>query len=132
MIKAGIEIVEEHFSNRLPSMFIKVTDKDFYLPYYNEVWSMLKDNFINEYKYMIETFDCDDYALVLNAWVRQEQYRNKWVNPWAFGEAWGEFGFGKHALNFVATSDKGLRLVEPQSDEMREINEKDIFTFIRL
>jgi len=106
---------------------IFIADWTYITPSRNKVWSMVKDNYIDEYKYISSVFDCDDFALVLHAWMRQEQYRRKWKYPWAFGEAWTK----KHALNITLT-DEGLMLIEPQNDEMRKINEKDHYTFIRM
>ena len=125
------EIVEV-FGSLLPPMFIQISDKVYATPTESDAWSLLKDNYIEQYRYMTETFDCDDYALLLHAWVRQEQYRNKWEHPWALGEAWGYFGGEKHALNVVVTADNGLMLIEPQSDGMRKNDKKDIFTFVRM
>ena len=112
-----------------PSMQVILADREYWLPAENKVKKLVWDSYIDQYKYEIESFDCDDYALVLHAFVVQERYRlakakkiskDEWL-PWAFGEAWGTRFDGvdtDHAINICVTSDKGVILIEPQTDSM--------------
>jgi hypothetical protein len=112
-------------------------DKIYWTPKRKSVESLLYDSFIENYGYLKEIFDCDDFALILHAFVVQERYR--WVDsdkkpeggewlPWVFGE----IGINNHMLNFCLTEDDGFIIIEPQSDEIREADTKrDIPKFIK-
>lgn len=98
-------------------------------------WLLAESEF-EKYKYHKNTFDCDDFSLILHAFVRQEQYRRKdWKNPWAFGEAWGNKFKGElqeHAVN-IALTKKEILLIEPQTDEIWTANpDNDNIYFVRM
>ena len=124
-----------------PEAFIVLVDRLYELPWWKDVEILLVDSFINKYTYATEVFDCDDYALVLHAFIVQERYRKmsegKPKNrPWAFGQALVSQLDGKeahHAINICWTADKGLLLVEPQTDWARVADpERDMLHFIRM
>jgi hypothetical protein len=130
MIKTSKEI---HEIVRQYCLYCFVADGNYYLPTLEEIKTLIKKSFIEKYKYKIETFDCDDFALILHAWIRQKQYRDKWENPWAFGEVWGKFKKNEfHAMNFVITRDKGFLLIEPQTDEVKSYETTDTCVLIRM
>ena len=111
-----------------------VADKSYSTINANNLKGLLKVGFIDRYKFKAEVFDCDDYALILHAWIRQIQYKEKWENPMAFGEAWGKFGNEEHhALNIAISHDSEILIIEPQTDEVRYYDEtKDSFILIRM
>jgi len=131
MIKASKEI-HEILKVLCPYNF--VADKNYYLPTSKELAELLKEGFIDKYKFKNELFDCDDYALILHAWIRQKQYKESWINPWAVGEIWGKFkdNEGFHAMNFAITSDRGFLLIEPQTDGVTYYETTNAFVFIRM
>jgi hypothetical protein len=63
----------------------------------------------------------------LHAWIRQRQYKEKWENPLAFGEAWSR----THALNLVVLDDKDAWLAELQPGDLVVPDDHDI-VFVRL
>lgn len=104
---------------------IRMADKAYWFCKESDIVPLLYDSYINRYEYTLDLFDCDDFALVLHAFVRQEQYKQKWKAPMAFGEIW--LPSRSHAINFVRVvgPDRYL-LIEPQNDNISEwsVNEK--------
>lgn len=95
-----------------------VADNNYFCPTFGQLSELIFGSKIDLYKYRNDTFDCDDFSLILHAFVRQCQYDMAWPNPWLFGEVFGNFSDieGHHARNFCVTSDKGFLLPEPQND----------------
>lgn len=121
-----------------------IGDVAYWAPRYDEVQEMVGKNFVEKYKYAAEVFDCDDFALILHAFVRQEMYRQRKevgkmesnFYPWAFGEIWGHKFMnheGGHAVNICITKDRGLILIEPQGDRVwSPTKETDEAFYIRM
>lgn len=111
-----LDVLKDHWY----SATIMLPDKEYHKPTRKEIEWLLFESGFESYKYLKDTFDCDDFALVLHAFVRQEQYKRKWKEPWAFGEAWGKFkyqeGRSRHALNISVLDTDEVLLIEPQSD----------------
>jgi len=111
-----------------PSMQVILADREYWLPAESKVHDLVWGSYIEQYRYTVELFDCDDYALTLHAFVVQERYKQmeerklpkeEWF-PWAFGEVRGRRFNGveaNHAINICVTSDKGVLLIEPQNDK---------------
>jgi len=105
-----------------------IPDRGYWLPTEREWWKDSLGQFIDQYEFIKELFDCDDFSLVYHAWVVQVMYKQakkrelppeEWF-PWAVGQAWGSRFRGKdtgHAIIFCLTRDKGLLLYEPQISE---------------
>ena len=126
------------------SLRIDIADREYWWPAYDKVKSLLWDTYIDRYRYTLEMFDCDDFALVLHAFVVQERYRqiekrklskDEWL-PWAFGQVWGtkfQNEVKDHAVNICVTSDKGVTLIEPQNDAIWSFNPaNDILYAVRM
>jgi hypothetical protein len=105
-----------------------VPDREFLVPTLDEVESALKLTNVERLKFMDAINDCDDFALQLHAAVnllRAEQARNMEIPsdehiPWAFGEAFGIQFQGEQYQHSccIALTQKGIYLIEPQTDEM--------------
>ena len=111
-----------------PNAYLIIRDTAYRVPALEEVKRLLKETFIEEYQYRANSFDCDDYALILDAFVKQEGYKQGWSLPWTFGQVYGVFPDYSpefHARNIILTTD-GLYLIEPQLDEVRGINVQDV------
>ena len=103
---------------RLSADKMFLSDQDYYCPTYDQVKDLLQKTSFERYKYKAETFDCDDFARILSAFVIQCSYDMDWPQPWAFGVVFGYFPDlkGHHARNFCYTQDRELILPEPQND----------------
>lgn len=119
--------IHEILHKQYPSAIIKIPDKNYHKATHNELWNELISSYFEDYKYIKETLDCDDYALLLHAWIRQQQYKNHWKKPLAFGEAWST----KHAVNIAVLENSKIVLIEPQTDALLPADAYDI-VFIRM
>ena len=120
-------IVYNILKKQYPHAVIKVPDKDYKKPSREFLWNELISSYIEDYEYLINTTDCDDFALFLHAWIRQQQYKEQWPQPLAFGEAWSN----EHALNISVLDDDSVVLIEPQNDYIRPATDYDI-NFVRM
>ena len=77
---------------------------------------MLKGSDVAEIARQGEIFDCDDYALLANAYIKRKQIGLSYGHPIAFGECFASRLKGRdmaHSLNIAYCID-GLWLIEPQ------------------
>ena len=115
---------------------IYIPDNNFILLPLETITEILRSTWFDQYKYIIEKFDCDDFALILNAFMKQESLKRESEYPYAFGEVWSTMLKGKktsHAINLVVTDDEVVRLIEPQNDRMWEADsEKDHVHYLRI
>jgi len=110
-------------------------DKHYIVRSYHYYWKIVLDSFIDRYKRKFTVFDCEDYSLILHAFVRQLQYYKNEELPLAFGEVWLKESNGRsrsHALNIAVTDEGEVILIEPQSNKVRSLNDKDVVYFIRM
>jgi len=108
---------------------IKIADREYKHPTVEEVTQLLRETYFEHYKWTKEVFDCDDFSVILNAFVKQNRYKELAKLPWSFGEAWTKGG--KHAVNIAVTPDKVL-LIEPQNDKIWEASVGDKIVFIKI
>ena len=119
--------IHEILHKQYPSALLKIADHDYEKPSRSRLWDELVGSYMEDYKYLINLCDCDDFALFLHAWIRQMQYKEKWPKPLAFGEAWSV----NHALNISVLDTDEVVLIEPQNDYIRAATDYDI-VFIRM
>jgi len=104
-----------------PYCSIFIADKDYYIPSITDIEWLLYESGFEKYQYHRNTFDCDDYSLILHAFIRQEQYRKDWKHPWAFGECWlNKYKGKKHneAINISISNKNEILLINPQTDDI--------------
>jgi hypothetical protein len=123
---------------------IMIPDGKYWAPSLKKVYNIITKTKVNELKYDLEWFDCDDFALVLHSSIIRQRYKKikrqklpkkQWL-PWSFGQVWLTKVKGEktsHAINICYTSDSGLLLIEPQTDEIWKAHKKkDNPFFIRI
>ena len=119
---------------RLPYYALWIPDTEYYLPTVDQVKDLLKGTQFDTYAWTTQ-WDCDDFALLLHAFIRQCQYDHSWPYPWLFGEVWGRFkGGAPHAKNFAVLSDnddKRFVLIEPQTDGLCFDHHAASYSFLR-
>jgi len=89
-------------------------DSKYFITDINTVIESLMKSGVKDYENQGEVFDCDDFALQANAYIKRNE-RSDGV-PWAFGEALGDKYKGRemiHTLNICYTTD-GFYFIEPQ------------------
>lgn len=116
-----------------PQRDILLADERYWAPTRAEVEDLVVNTFIDEYQYTIEMMDCEDFSLILHAFIIQYRYyfmtshglsENQRL-PWPFGQVWLTKAQGvvkNHAQNICFTRDEGMLLIEPQSSEFYVAN----------
>lgn len=81
-----------------------------------------------------QSFDCDDFSLLLKArfayaaYRDSENYRNR---PYCFGIAWGLLPFPfPHSMNWMVTDDRRLYFIEPQREEIIPLDQCRNYRYI--
>lgn len=82
---------------------------NYLLPTSNDIALFLAQDQTNKYPYIVEKFDCDDFAYRLMG-----QFSIPEWSALCFGIVWTT----THALNCVIDEDKNFWFVEPQTDEL--------------
>ena len=120
---------------------IKLADGMYVCPSRKEVEKILFDSKVDEHIYQDGILDCDDYALLLHAYVIRKRYKDfqegkidkEQRYPRAFGQIWHrDPKIGGHAINLCITSDKEILFIEPQTDKIRKASKEAIIDFIRI
>lgn len=97
--------------------FAWVPDQNFLMPVIEEVIALIQVSGVKDFQRYGESWDCDDFALWLHAWVNQHHPPNEDKFPWAFGEVTGSRFKNiheQHSLNICLSAD-GVYLIEPQT-----------------
>jgi len=114
---------------------IAMPDTEYWCPTLKELEELINKCPVDQYKAKRGILDCDDYALLLHAWIIQETYNLGYELPWALGEVWGTMFKGRqtgHAINACITSDAGLVFIEPQNMDIWPVSEGDKVHFVRM
>ncbi len=120
------EIIQK--SLEVSSHKIKLADREYGLYSKDDLIRFLKYDDTDEYEYIKQGFDCDDFADVLKGRER-EWYR--WHEKEAgstFGIVWGDLRKDPevkrgHAINYVILDTEELILIEPQTDKIVKLAE---------
>ena len=124
------------FWPKLSVCSVYMADEIYVLPARANVEGILQDSKIDEYIYQHEIFECNNYALLLHAYVIHKRYKDfqegKLLKEQSYSQAFGQIWINMHALNIAITHDEGILLVEPQTDKIKKPNKKLDVTFIRI
>ena len=102
-----------------PSRNIFIPDKHMDLVNDVDAEEFLKQDLTDRETYVIERFDCDDFAR--NVYNNARNYGLKVKNKnWYWAEIWT----AKHALNFYLNQDIEVVFIECQTDEKTAIHSK--------
>ena len=96
--------------------FLWLPDGAYYRPTIEEVITVLQPSGVASIEKRGEIWDCDDFALAANYYLKRWCLSTDAKNPWAFGEAFCSKLKGRemaHTLNILYASD-GLWFIEPQ------------------
>ena len=112
---------------QFPNVYIILRENEYHVPKIDEVQKLMKETFIEQYQYVVDKFDCDDFALIFDAFCKQQKYFDNKPKPDAIGQVYGifpDFSPEFHARN-IALCEDGWWLLEAQTDETRRVNAKD-------
>ena len=118
--------------------FIWPTDPEYETLTLKKLKAVVKKCSVSGLSYKGNVWDCDNFALQLHAKVQLSQYDEVIADmgsktPWAFGEVMGTKFRGRvedHVINICLT-DKGIYLIEPQTDEIWKASKKDSPFFVK-
>jgi hypothetical protein len=96
-------------------------------PSQSEVQSVINSYRTQNFRYISEVFDCDDFALLLKSEFVKNSYQNGSRKfPSAAGILWGsKLVEGSHAINFYISPEKETYFIEPQNGEVYMPRKKD-------
>lgn len=130
--------------------FLQRMYSDYSIPIKKEIEDFINSVYIEEYQYTAEMMDCEDFALILHAFVIQQRYKEMqqhgWDEsqrlPWAFGQIWLESHQGirsNHAQNICLASesessieDINIFLIEPQNNQFFQATAGDVPIFVMI
>jgi len=127
-------LMEKLGDKLLPDVDIQIADNNYFRPPEKNAEEIIFLSNVYDRHFIPDTFDCDDYALMMKAHFIEARYKEfKQRPPFCFGIAWGKLGKnpdnGTHAINwmFVKEHDE-IIFVEPQTAEryVPRDNERDI------
>ena len=97
-----------------------------------QVDKILQGISVYEQRFKVELFDCDDFALVANAFVKLETSQAALSHPWAFGEcSFVHPERGAHNQNIFITEGLKVKLYEPQNQEIT-LPDGEIVFYVRM
>jgi len=137
--------LETHIKKKLGNRLIKdlrlhAADSDYYLPDLATVQTILNESRMKELarpsasKLHAQSFDCDDFSLLLKARFAYAAYREpeKYQNrPYCLGIVWGLLPFPfPHSMNWVVTDDYEFYFIEPQRQEIIPLDQCQQYRYI--
>lgn len=115
-------IIANILGSRLAEDFrLFLGDNSYYLPPVADAQVIITNSGLARAEYMPETFDCDDFAIVLKSHFCEAAYKHfERRPPHCFGLIWGELPH-VHAINWMINDDYRIRFVEPQTGEIFDV-----------
>ena len=112
---------------------IWIFDRKLVLLSSEQINSILKGIDIYKKQFKNELFDCDDFALVTNAFVKLKVAELQFPHNWAFGEvSMMHPEIGIHNQNIFITEDFEIKLFEPQANKIILPNKGEIVFYVRI
>lgn len=96
-----------------PNANIYLSDSYYSTVSIGELRRFLADDKTNEYRYVSEFYDCDDFSFRLMGQIHSVEW-----GALPFGIMWTQIPGGNHAVNCFIDCDKKLWIVEPQNDSV--------------
>jgi len=127
-----LSLLKENLGDKLlTDNNIYIADNEYYLPPEKNAEEIIFLSKVYDRHFFDDTFDCDDFALMMKAHFVEAGYKqNKHRPPFCFGIAWGHLLSTSprevHAINwmFVKEHDE-IIFVEPQTGERYSPGETD-------
>jgi len=109
--------IETLLKKELKEVTLFLVDEKYYIPHIDEVRKFLKEDKTNLIKYLKDTFDCDDYAVLLAGASRLK-------SKFRLGIACSKI----HAYNIIPVienTEMRLKIIEPQTDQIFSVQEAE-------
>ena len=101
-------------SKACPNAKVFLSDRLYKTIYYNSMKDFLTWDTTNEYRYVSEFYDCDDFSYRLHGMLSTPGWADL-----AAGIAWSR----SHAFNIFMSASKEIYLIEPQTDKIIKIED---------
>ena len=112
---------------------IWIFDRRLTLVTFSKAKEILQKSAIHNEIFKDELFDCDDFALVINARIKMETAKLKLKYPWAFGEAaMIQADLIIHNQNILITDNLCVKLYEPQTGAFIEPGQGENLFYVRM
>ena len=110
-IQAGdiMNLIKQAF----PKANIFLSDSTYKTTNIDELMRFLKDDKTNEYRYVSEYMDCDDFSYRLMGSIHNVEW-----GALPFGIVWLSKPSGNHALNCFVDNTHEIYFIEPQNDNI--------------
>ena len=108
----------EILNNKFPNIMIGISDSKYKLCSKDNIEDFLKVDQTNNFSYIEDYRDCDDYAFILLGEIKKSSF-----GPIPFGFAWVDTNSGFHAVNIFLDEERDLYVVEPQDDSIFDLPE---------
>lgn len=137
--------LEDLIKSKLGDKLVKdwrlhAADSDYYLPPYVTAETIINESKMKELarpsgtKLRGQSFDCDDFSLLLKARFAYAAYRDpqKYQNrPYCLGIVWGLLPFPfPHSMNWMVTDEMKFYFIEPQRQEIIPIGQCQHYRYI--
>ena len=109
--------VQALLKKEIPKAALFLVDEKYYIPDIAEVKDFLKEDKTDLIKYLKDTFDCDDYAVLLAGASRLK-------SKFRLGVACSVI----HAYNIIPVIEDGemrIKIIEPQTDQIFSVQEAE-------
>lgn len=112
--------LQDIIESKIPDCYLKLNDRKYYTTSFEEHMRFIEYSKVDLQPYIPEYHDCDDFAIAL--WG---EYRGniKWSGI-AFGLMFVETPSYRHAINFFVDNLDDMYVVEPQTDAVWLIDDK--------
>ena len=134
-------LIESKLEGKLSNKWcLHAADTDYFLPSLAKAKTIVNESRMVELarpsgtKLRAQSFDCDDFALLLKARFAYAAYREptKYQNqPYCFGIVWGMLPFPfPHSMNWVVTDEREFHFIEPQKQEFIPFSQWQHYRYI--
>lgn len=113
--KTTFDITSEEIKTVLksvcPNAMILIGDSFYKTTTKSELMRFLDDDDTNEYRYITEYYDCEDFSFRLMGQIHCVEW-----GALSFGIVWTKTQSGNHAVNCFIDNERKLWFIEPQTD----------------
>lgn len=133
------KLVKAKLGNLVDSELLRTADIHYCLPTYAKAKAIIEKSKMKQLaakggaEPRAESFDCDDFALLLKARFAYAAYReaNTGNCPYCFGIVWGLLPFPfPHSMNWMITDDREFYFVEPQREQILPLDQCGNFRYL--
>jgi hypothetical protein len=135
------ELIADQLGNRLSEEWcLHTADTHFFLPDYEDAEALIHTSKMAQLAKKEgagkrgESFDCDDFSLLLKARFTYGNYRDpdKYQNrPHCFGIVWGLLPFPfPHSMNWMVTDKRKFYFIEPQKEKIAPLSQCQHYRYI--